>query len=93
MNVFSMVPFGGGMVPFGGGAGLGDHSFRDDPSSARQTPPTEKCNPAWDPGCPRPLPEMTMVPYVPSSYLQGPEIVYSRSDARPRPRDRSGRLY
>jgi hypothetical protein len=75
-------------------------SLEGDPSrsfqaneTGRQSPPTEKCNPAWDPACPRPLPQMTVVPYVPSSYLQGPEIVYSRSDVRPRPRDRSGRVY
>ena len=85
MNVF-------GMVPFLGGAVLGDRTFRADPSH-RQTPPTEKCNPAWDPGCPRPLPQMTVVPYVPSSYMQGSEIIYSRSESKPRPRDRSGRVY
>lgn len=85
MNVF-------GMVPFLGGAAIGDRAFSG-VSSGRETPPTEKCNPAWDPACPRPLPRMTMSPYVPSSYMQGPEVVFSRSETRPRPRDRSGRLY
>jgi hypothetical protein len=59
----------------------------------RETPPSVNCNPAWDPACPRPLPNRTMAPYVPSSYLRGPEVVYSVPDVRPRPRDRSGRVY
>ena len=49
---------------------LGEHSFRAT-DTYRQTPPNEKCNVAWDPGCPRPQPSQTMVPYVPSSYLMG----------------------
>lgn len=71
-------------------AGDGNRSFKAE-SSSRETPPTERCNPAWDPACPRPLPNRTMVPYLPSSYLMG--VLYSPAGPKPRPRDRSGRLY
>lgn len=40
-------------------------------ASERETPPNLNCNVAWDPGCPRPQPNQTMVPYVPNSYLRG----------------------
>ncbi len=57
----------------------------------RQAPPIENCNPAWDPGCPRPLPNRTMVPYIPSTYMSGP-VLYSVG-MRLRPKDRSGRHF
>lgn len=53
---------------------LGDHSFRAT-DTYRESPPNEKCNVAWDPGCPRQQPSMTMVPYVPSSYLRGSQPI------------------
>lgn len=71
-----------------GSVAIGDRVFRA-VSEQMQTDPTLKCNAAWDPACPRPVPEMTMVPYVPSSYLQGVTFVGGVSKARPR--DRSGR--
>lgn len=77
--------FGGS--PFGGK--LGDHSFHY-VDSTPEAPPTERCNPAWDPGCPRTFPTRTMVPYVPSSYEMG--VVYAALWRRARPKDRSGRF-
>jgi len=41
--------------------------------SERESAPNLNCNVEWDPGCPRPKPNQTMVPYVPSSYLRGTE--------------------
>lgn len=78
--IFKMSPFG-----------LGDHSFRSVDSMQDELAPIYHCNPAWDPGCPRPGPNRTVAPYLPSSYLMG--VVYSPAVLKPRPRDRSGRLY
>lgn len=54
--------------------GQNDHSFRAS-ASERETPPNLKCNVAWDPGCPRPQPNATLFPYIPSSYMRGPEVL------------------
>lgn len=73
-SMFQRIPAMGSVFGQAPGLGevriLGDHSFNARPS-ARQSPPNLNCNAAWDPSCPRPLPNQTMAPYVPSSYLMG----------------------
>lgn len=54
-------------------AGDDTKAFQAVPSE-RESAPNLNCNVEWDPGCPRPKPSQTMVPYVPSSYLRGTEI-------------------
>lgn len=49
----------------------GDNRAFNASPSERETPPNLNCNVYWDAACPRPKPDQTLVPYVPSSYLRG----------------------
>lgn len=86
MNIFAGGTPMGNLVALRGGGDVA----RQRESEPRQAPPFEECNAAWDPGCPRPLPTRTMVPYIPSTKTDGP-IFYSIGTRRT-PKDRSGRI-